>query len=94
MKKLLLTALLLMISGRVFAATFYEQYGCEYICKPTYRETVTDTLGFKRDYLVLPCKYNFCYFENGSRVYFTGMRDKMTDCNKDSYCFHFRFVTN
>lgn len=94
MKKLLLVAIFVALSSGAYAQSFYEQWGCKYTCKATYRETVTDALGFKRNYVVLPCKYNFCYLENGHMLEFYGMRDKMIDCKKDPYCFHFRFVAN
>lgn len=92
MKKLLLTALLLMISGRVFATTFYEQYGCEYTCGKTYKETITDNLGFRKTFVVLPCKYTFCYTKNGQLLKFRAGYDK-TSTTKP-YLFHFRFLVN
>ena len=92
MKKILFIALLLMISGRVFATTFYEQYGCEYSCGTKYYETEKDSLGFTRKFVVMPCKYNFCYTQSGYMYDFK--YNQFGKVIKGTYPFHFRFVTN
>ena len=74
MKKILFIALLLLISGRVFAVdaslqAHYQRWACVNTCTKTYTETETNYFGNKVTYSCVACKYDFCMMPTGEQVF-------------------------